>query len=139
MAGEQTAYRAAPARNITQLGGIIVTILGAVGRGALDADLMAITHGDSETWRHQLDAFVFEHTRGPNRVRVLMDQRHVVGAVLLGDRTLDRPLSYLIDHSVELGPIRAKLERQPELLPELLIQRANLEADRDRKADVRVA
>ena len=139
MAGEQTAYRAATARNITRLGGIIVRILGAVGRGALDADLMAITHGDSETWRHQLDAFAFEHTREANRVRVLMDQRHVVGAVLLGDRTLDRPLSYLIDHSVDLGPVRAELERRPELLPELLIQRANLEADRDRKADARVA
>jgi NAD(P)H-nitrite reductase large subunit len=139
MAGERTVYRALAPRNITRLGGIIVTILGAVGRGQPDADLMAITHGDSETWRHQLDAFVFEHTQGPNRVRVLMDQRHVVGAVLLGDRTLDRPLSYLIDHSVDLSPIRAELERRPELLPELLIQRANLEADRDRKADVRVA
>ncbi len=139
MAGERTVYRPLAPRNITQLGGIVVTILGAVGGGGVDDDLLAITHGDSETWRHRLDAFVFEHTQGSNRVRVLMDQRHIIGAVLLGDRTLDPPLSYLIDRSVDISSIRAQLANTPEHLPSLLTQRANLEAHRELTANVRVA
>ena len=108
MAGGDVTYNKPVALNVTRLAGITTTIMGAVGSGR-DADLVGIARGDSEAWRGLGDALVAEDDREANRLRLLIGPTTIVGAVLMGDQTLSRPLQRLIAESVDITPIRNRL------------------------------
>lgn len=108
MAGKRTAYRKAVPFNVTRLAGLTTTIIGMVGSGR-DDDLVGIARGDSETWRHLPEAIIAQTGFEVNRLRLLVGERMLLGAVVMGDQKLSFPLEKIISDGVDISPIREKL------------------------------
>lgn len=121
MAGSPTAYRPAPALNVTRLAGIVTTIIGAVeGGGEEDADLVTITRGQSERWRATPDGWAVRGDTGENRVRVVIGQKQIVGAVVMGDQALSRPLTRMVREGIDATPLCRALREHPRALVPLV-------------------
>ena len=108
MAGRQTAYVKAPPFNVTRLAGLTTTIIGTVGRGR-DDDLVGIARGDSETWRQLPDSIVAQTGFDVNRLRLLVGEKTLLGAIVMGDQQLSLPLERMISDRVDITPIRERL------------------------------
>jgi NADPH-dependent 2,4-dienoyl-CoA reductase/sulfur reductase-like enzyme len=121
MAGRPSPYLRGIPFNVTRVGGLIVTIVGHVGQGGEDADLVSIVHGDSETWRDGMDAFAVLSQSKTCRIRLAVGQDCLVGAVILGDQTLSRPLTDLVLNRVPLGRLRQQLLKSPESAVQILM------------------
>ena len=121
MAGIRTIYRKKVAFNVTRLAGLTTTIIGKVGRGR-DDDLVSIARGDSECWRELPDVIVAQDRFEVNRLRLLVDQKCLVGAVVMGDQTLSRPVHELVAHGADIAPIRKYLLQPQVSLTELIAQ-----------------
>jgi nitrite reductase (NADH) large subunit len=119
MAGEARAYRKSVPFNVTRLAGLTTTIIGTVGRGR-DEDVQGIARGDSETWRQLPDSFAAQNTSDVNRLRVLMGEQKLLGALIMGDQTLSRPLYQLIAHEADVTSIRDRLMQPSARLGDLI-------------------
>mgnify|MGYP001213467241 CR=1 FL=1 len=108
MAGGAARYVKPMPLNVTRLAGVTTTIIGSVGAGR-DADLVGIARGDSELWRQLGQALVAEEDHEVNRLRLLVGPTTLVGAVLMGDQRLSRPLQRLIGEQIDITSIRAHL------------------------------
>ena len=108
MAGAHAPYLKDLAMNVTQLAGLVTTIIGAVGSGR-DEDLVTISRGDSEAWRLLPQAWAVSDLHEVNRIRLLLDERQIIGAIVIGDQTWARPLHELIGAQADVTPIRAAL------------------------------
>jgi NADPH-dependent 2,4-dienoyl-CoA reductase/sulfur reductase-like enzyme len=108
MSGTMTAYQRRTAMNVTMLAGIPTTIIGALGSGG-DTDLVAIARGDSETWRVVLPNWVAVEQHAINRVRLMLGEQTITGALVMGDQSLSRPLQRLIAENADISPIRDAL------------------------------
>ena len=108
MVGQKTAYIKSAPFNVTRLAGLTTTIIGAVGRER-DDDLVGIARGDSETFRSLPDAIVAQSGFEVNRLRLLIGENHLVGAIVMGDQTLSAPLQKMIAGKADISPIREKL------------------------------
>jgi len=121
MAGHRQAYRKPLPFNVTRLAGLTTTIIGAVGRGD-DLDLVGIARGDSEVWRQLPDAIAAQANFDVNRLRVMIGQRSLIGAMLIGDQTLSLALQHLITRQVDISPIRERLLQPNAPLADLLAE-----------------
>lgn len=108
MAGKRTTYIKAPPFNVTRLAGLTTTIIGTVGRGR-DGDLTGIARGDSETWRELPDSTIAQSGFDVNRVRLMVGEKTVLGAIVIGDQKLSLPLEKIISERVDISPIRERL------------------------------
>ena len=108
MAGQQKPYIKGAPFNVTRLAGLTTTIIGAVGRG-IDEDVLGIARGDSETWRQLPDAIVAQGGFDMNHVRVLVGEKTLIGAVVMGDQTLSMPLQKIIAEKMDISIIHDKL------------------------------
>ena len=108
MAGKQAAYIKSPPLNVTRLAGLTTTIVGAVGRGR-DDDLVGIARGDSETWRQLPDATIAQAGFEVNRVRLMVGEKTLLGAVVMGDQKLSFPLEKIISNNLDISSIRERL------------------------------
>ena len=108
MAGQQTAYIKPVPFNVTRLAGLTTTIIGNVGQGK-DSDLIGIARGDSETWRQSPDAMVAQTGFDVNRLRLLVGEKTLLGAIVMGDQKLSFPLEKIITHNTDISPIRQEL------------------------------
>ena len=108
MAGSKTVYVKPPAFNVTRLAGLTTTIIGTVGRGR-DSDLTGIARGDSETWRQLPDAIVAQTGFDVNRLRLLVGEKTLLGAIVMGDQKLSFPLQKIISNHMDISPIRERL------------------------------
>jgi NAD(P)H-nitrite reductase large subunit len=108
MAGRQTPYRRAVPFNVTRLAGLTTTIIGMVGSGR-DDDLVGIARGDSETWRHLPEAIIAQSGFEVNRLRLLVGEQTLLGAVVMGDQKLSFPLEKIISAGMDISPIRERL------------------------------
>ena len=108
MAGKKTAYIKAAPFNVTRLAGLTTTIIGTVGRGQ-DQDLVGIARGDSETWRSLPDAIVAQTGFDVNRLRLLVGESTLLGAIVMGEQKLSFPLEKIISSNADISPIREKL------------------------------
>jgi NAD(P)H-nitrite reductase large subunit len=124
MTGENELYERGIPFNVTRIGGHVTTIIGSVGGGELDPDLLAIMRGDSESWRDTIESFVVENASGDNRLRLVVGKETMVGAVLMGDQQLSRALQYLIREQVPLGRLRHILETSPQRAINILLEAA---------------
>ena len=120
MAGGDLTYERAVPFNVTRIGGIITTIIGAVGQAETDDDLVAIVHGDSETWRDRLDSFAVESQSKHSRIRLLIGEETILGAVIMGDQTLSEPIHELIRTKAKLGRYRDQFMQSPKRAMEIL-------------------
>lgn len=119
MAGADLRYRQGTPFNVTRLAGLTTTIIGAVGTGR-DEDLLGIARGDSETWRELPDAIAAQSNFEVNRLRVLVGAESLVGAVVMGDQKLSRPLQRLITRQTPLNGLREALLQPGAPLADLL-------------------
>lgn len=108
MTGQETLYVKSAPFNVTRLAGLTTTIIGAVGRGR-DEDLIGIARGDSETWRQLPEAIVAQTGFEVNRLRVLVGEKTLLGAIVMGDQKLSFPLEKIITENLDITPIREKL------------------------------
>ncbi len=109
MAGKKVPYYKGIPFNVTRLAGLTTTIIGALGGKDVDADVVGIVRGDSEGWRQMPDAIVTQANFDVNRLRLLVGETHLVGALLMGDQTLSRAIHHLIVDQIDISPIREKL------------------------------
>jgi NAD(P)H-nitrite reductase large subunit len=108
MAGARVAYTKGVPFNVTQMTGLKVTIIGAVG-GGKNEDLVAITRGESEAWRILPKSWVLSDRDDVNRVRLIVGERAIAGALVMGDQTWSRPLQKLIVSKADITPVRDAL------------------------------
>ncbi len=108
MAGRRTAYIKSAPFNVTRLAGLTTTIIGTVGRGR-DGDLLGIARGDSETWRELPDSTITQSGFDVNRVRLMLGEKTVLGAIVMGDQKLSLPLEQIISERIDISPIREQL------------------------------
>ena len=108
MAGRQVEYIKSAPFNVTRLAGLTTTIIGTVGHGR-DEDIVGIARGDSETWRSLPDAIMAQSGFDINHLRLIIGQKSLLGAILMGDQTLSAPLQKMIENNVDISPIRQKL------------------------------
>jgi NAD(P)H-nitrite reductase large subunit len=108
MAGVATPYTKGVPFNVTMLTGLKVSIIGSVGGGE-NKDLVAITRGESEAWRIVPKTWVIGVSDDVNRVRLVVGDRTIAGALVMGDQTWSRPLQKLIINKVDITPIRPAL------------------------------
>ncbi|MFN3309123.1 MAG: NAD(P)/FAD-dependent oxidoreductase [Anaerolineales bacterium] len=108
MANHQIPYRRNLPYNVTRLAGLTTTIIGTVGRGD-DADLISIARGDSQTWRELSDVIVAQNEFEVNRIRLMLGNNRIVGAVVMGDQTLSSAIQSLILHAVDITPVQDRL------------------------------
>ncbi len=119
MAGRKTAYLKSPPFNVTRLAGLTTTIIGAVGRGH-DEDVIGIARGDSETWRDLPDAIVAQSGFDINHMRLLIGEKNLIGAVLMGDQTLSWPLQKMIASGADISSIHDHLMQPNAPLADLI-------------------
>ena len=117
MAGGDVIYEKKFPFNVTRLAGLVTTIIGRVGKGEKapggrpkgDADVAGIMRGDSEEWRLAPEAVVAQTYSGDNRLRLYLKDNFMVGAVVMGDQALSRPIQVFIQQQVDLGQLRGRL------------------------------
>jgi len=108
MTGVPTPYYKRAPFNVTRLAHLTTTIIGAIG-GGKDDDVLGIARGDSEAWRQLPDAIAAQSDFDVNHLRVLVGERTLVGAILMGDQTLSRPLQHMVTEQVDITPIHERL------------------------------
>jgi hypothetical protein len=108
MAGVAESYRRTAPVNVSRLADLPVTIIGAVGRGS-DKDLAGIARGESESWSLMPDAISAESSSDVNQVRIILGHQTLIGALVLGDQAISRPLQELITRQVDISTIHQAL------------------------------
>jgi NAD(P)H-nitrite reductase large subunit len=117
MAGGDVVYEKKFPFNVTRLSGLVTTIIGRVGKAEKtptgrprgDADVTGIMRGDSEMWRLSPEAVAAQTYSGDNRLRLYMQDNFLVGAVVMGDQALSRPIQVFIQDKVDLSELRERL------------------------------
>ena len=128
MAGRRTPYQKPAALNVTRLAGLTVTIIGAVSSPSTlsdhkgEQDLLSIARGDSETWRQLPDCIIAQSGFDVNHMRLMIGEKHILGAVVMGDQKLSAPLQKIIRQKVEITPIREQLLAPQASLADVLVQ-----------------
>ncbi len=121
MAGRKSAYLKSAPFNVTRLAGLTTTIIGVVGRGK-DEDMIGIARGDSETWRELPEAIVAQSGFEINHMRLMVGEKTLVGAIVMGDQTLSWPLQKMIAGKADISSIRDQLMKPEAPLADLLAQ-----------------
>ena len=108
MSGSRQIYSKTVAFNVTRLAGLTTTIIGTVGKGK-DDDLVGIARGDSETWRQLPDAIIAQQDFEVNRLRLMLGERTILGAIVMGDQTLSKPVHSLGSYIFDILQIKSRL------------------------------
>jgi NAD(P)H-nitrite reductase large subunit len=109
MTGEYTMYTQEPLFNVVRIGDIITATIGAI-----EPALLTVTSNEPNSWyicRHVQDAI---HNDVSSRVRVLIGERSILGAVVMGDQALATPLMHMIQSGTDISPILPELATHPE-------------------------
>ncbi|MBL8102042.1 MAG: NAD(P)/FAD-dependent oxidoreductase [Anaerolineales bacterium] len=120
MAGKRKSYIKSPPFNVTRLAGLTTTIIGRVGHGR-DEDIVGIARGDSETWRQLPDAIAVQGGFDMNHVRVLVGEKTLIGAVVMGDQTLSTPLQKIIAEKMDITAIHDKLLSRDAKIADVIV------------------
>jgi 3-phenylpropionate/trans-cinnamate dioxygenase ferredoxin reductase component len=119
MSGSTLPYRKPAAFNVTRLAGLTTTIIGAVGSGR-DPDLITIARGDSETWRQMPDAILAQDGFDVNHLRLMLGDKHVLGAIVMGDQKLSPALQTIVREKIDISPIKAALQSPNARIADIL-------------------
>ena len=120
LAGQSKAYIKSVPFNVTRLAGLTTTIIGAVGSGH-DDDVVGIARGDSETWRQLPDAIMTQGGFDVNRVRLLVGESRLLGAVVMGDQKLSAPLQRIISEKINISAIHDKLLAKDARIADVIV------------------
>ena len=121
MAGVEISYSKSASLNVTRLAGLTTTIIGKIGStGETDPDMIAISRGDSESWRIRPDGILAQQGFDVNRLRLYVSDRWIMGASVMGDQTLSWPLQKIIANNIDITNIKTKLTQADTNLPEII-------------------
>jgi nitrite reductase (NADH) large subunit len=120
MAGKSAVYHKFIPYNVTRLTNLTTTIVGMVGQGQVE-DLWGIARGESETWRHLPDAIAAQSGFDVNHVRIMVGKKALLGAIIIGDQTLSKPLQDLVINQVDISAARRQMLNQPSALADLVV------------------
>lgn len=121
MAGIEKLYRGSTPFNVTRLADIPTTIIGRVG-GGKDEDLQGIARGDSETWRLDPFAAVAQTAHEINRIRLMVGQQSILGAVIMGEQSLSKVVYNFIDQQIDITELREILLTPGVSLEKILME-----------------
>ncbi|MFO3797534.1 MAG: NAD(P)/FAD-dependent oxidoreductase, partial [Anaerolineales bacterium] len=121
MAGQTSPHRRGIPFNVTRLAGITTTLIGYLGQGHGE-DTVSIVRGESEVWREMPEAILAQSGFEVNRIRLLIGERTLLGAVIMGDQMLSFPLQRLIAEEMDIRPIRAPLLGKGANLSQILAE-----------------
>jgi NAD(P)H-nitrite reductase large subunit len=121
MAGARLSYRKGAPFNVARLAELPITIIGKVGTGRSDADMVGPGRGASEAWETQGALLNVVTTDPPEHQRWVLRGDRLAGAVLLGDQRLSEPLRTLIEQETDISPIRQALLTPDGNLPAVLL------------------
>ena len=113
MTGERTAYTPGVFFNTLRIAGITTTTIGALERSN-DPHFITVTGTCSERAWWGPEARVVGNVEKANRVRILVGERTILGAVVMGDQSMVRPLQELIEADTDITPLRPALQEHPE-------------------------
>jgi hypothetical protein len=121
MAGKSAVYHRAVAVNVLRLGGVMTTIIGAIGSGKNDAP-QSFMRGSSETWQLLPNTIAVAKGGGVNQLRLVLAERTIAGALLMGEQTLSLPLQELVSRQVDISSIRPQLLGADAPLGQVLLE-----------------
>ena len=122
MAGQKQAYIRRSPLNVTRLAGITTTIIGRVGSGEKEEEELSIVRGESETWQQMPDAIVCQNNFEINRLRLMIGENRILGAVLMGDQSLSLALEELVANQVDISPVQDALVKNREDLGPIVMK-----------------
>lgn len=105
MAGTRTAYVRELSFNVARVAGLITSMIGSVECGR-DPAVLTVTRGGNASRSADMGEI--------SRVRILVGERAIVGALVMGDQALSRPLEHMIRAQADVSSIRPALLRDPE-------------------------
>ncbi|MGA9193388.1 MAG: FAD-dependent oxidoreductase [Anaerolineales bacterium] len=114
MAGGAKPYLRSAPFNVTRIGGLVTTIVGYIGGAEKDADLVGIMRGDSESWRDDIKSLVVQDAHNGTRLRLMVGEETLLGAVVMGDQSLSRVLQHLVREQIPLSGLRSMLLSNPQ-------------------------
>jgi NADPH-dependent 2,4-dienoyl-CoA reductase/sulfur reductase-like enzyme len=125
MAGKIIEFSKQIPYNVTRLAGLTTTIIGSVGGGGRDPDMVGIARGDSESWRDASGVLgrsliAAQSDFDVNRLRLMMGEKKLMGAFLMGDQTLSKPLQQLIIQEADITSVREQLLKPDRPLPDII-------------------
>jgi NADPH-dependent 2,4-dienoyl-CoA reductase/sulfur reductase-like enzyme len=128
MAGIRTVCTRSILYNAVRIGGIATTTIGSVQRSG-DQTLLTVAGSGDDLRRASFPARGIAPEAQASRVRVLVGERTLVGAVVMGDQSMARPLLHLIEGGADITSIRPALQKDPARGFELIARLcANAEA-----------
>ncbi|MGZ6347546.1 MAG: hypothetical protein ACXWNC_08290, partial [Anaerolineales bacterium] len=63
----------------------------------------------SETWQHLANTISSESGTNASHLRLVVGEQKLLGALVMGDQKISRPLRDLINAQVDISPIRNQL------------------------------
>ena len=120
MTGHEKPYHKGVPFNVTRLAGLTTTVIGTVGNKS-DDDLVGIARGDSETWRRIPDAIASQSNFDVNRLRLMVGEKTLLGAIVMGDQKISQYLQQIISEQIDISPIRDQLLQSNASIADLII------------------
>ncbi len=108
MAGQPQVYQRKVAINVLRLAGVMTTIIGAIGSSREESDVYTM-RGSSETWKKLPNTLASESDTEVGHLRLVVSEHHLLGAVLMGNQKISRPLYDLVNNRLDITPIRKQL------------------------------
>ena len=108
MAGQKQVYRRTVAINVLRLSKVMTTIIGSIGSGR-DEGQVYTTRGSSETWQLLPNTIATESGTDMSHMRLMVGEQQLLGALVMGDQKISRPLREMINAQVDITPIRKQL------------------------------
>jgi NAD(P)H-nitrite reductase len=108
MAGQRQIYRRTVAVNVLLLAGMMTTIIGAIGSKREQGQVYT-TRGSSECWQQLPGTIATENGTDASHVRLMVGEQKLLGALVMGDQKISRPLRDMINAQVDITPIRMQL------------------------------
>ncbi|MCB8966659.1 MAG: NAD(P)/FAD-dependent oxidoreductase [Ardenticatenaceae bacterium] len=128
MVGKETLYRKGTPFNACLLFGLHITVIGQINPRPDEVDNVAVvqkrplSRGASEVW------FTFPRTyqsawsgSGPNTLRLVIGDNHIVGALIIGEQSLADTLRDLIEREVNATPLLPYLQADPQTLRQKIL------------------
>jgi NAD(P)H-nitrite reductase large subunit len=108
MVGQSQVYQRTVATNVLRMAGVMTTIIGAIGSGR-DESQIYTSRGSSEAWQQLPNTIAAESGTDLSQLRLMVGEQTLLGAVVMGDQRIARPLRELINKQVDITPIRDQL------------------------------
>ncbi len=108
MFGKNQIYERTIAINVLRLAGVMTTLIGSIGSGR-DEGPVYTTRGSSESWQQLPNTLAAESIMDESQLRLILGEHRLLGAVVMGDQKISRPIRELVNDQVDITPIREQL------------------------------